>query len=347
MGGDSDFIRKNGLQWPPHKLQVATWVLFPLLVTHYYGFLRPLIYLPDSLGIAITALFTVSCVLAVVYGYITCAVDPADDSLLCEDGSYKTNSNASNTDSNSKPGETSIYCYLCESNVDKSAKHCRYCQKCVTRFDHHCKWLNTCVGAKNYKYFLVSIFSVTCFTSISLGLSMGYMIEAFGFTDQIMDRLEDAGEHHAISVNLLKGVAMLSAIVLLPLVGLVYQLVGFHIMLIYKNITTYEFIVLEQKRLRDAMDAQRNAKAAARKQAAAASAKEKATGENASSSSSLSASVPVLEGGGGNDLAKSSTVGGSQHNKKNDEGALTTTNSPKVKDGFEMVPLDETDNGGV
>ena len=133
---ESDFVRKNGLQWPPHKLQVATWVLFPLLVVQYFGFLRPLIWLPDSLGIFITILFTVMCVLAVVFGYITCAIDPADDSLLNEDGTHKTNNkNLSNMPtSGSTQGDTTIYCYLCESNVDKSAKHCRYCQKCVTRY---------------------------------------------------------------------------------------------------------------------------------------------------------------------------------------------------------------------
>ena len=117
---ESDFVRKNGLQWPPHKLQVATWVLFPLLVVHYFGFLRPLIWLPDSLGIFITILFTVMCVLAVVFGYITCAIDPADDSLLNEDGTHKTNNkNLSNMPtSGSTQGDTTIYCYLCESNVD-------------------------------------------------------------------------------------------------------------------------------------------------------------------------------------------------------------------------------------
>ena len=160
------------------------------------------------------------------------------------------------------------------------------------RFDHHCKWLNTCVGAKNYKYFLVSIFSVCVFTSITLGLSIGYTIEVFAFQDDIIKRLDDTGEEHAITVNFLKGLSIISAIIMvswkhisislwflfrhlslicrfhrsnctkLPLVALVYQLVGFHFMLIYQGITTYEFIVLEQKRQRDRMEAERSRKTA-------------------------------------------------------------------------------------
>ena len=82
------------------------------------------------------------------------------------------------------------------------------------RFDHHCKWLNTCVGEKNYKYFLVSIFSVCVFTSITLGLSMGYAIEAFAFQDSIIERLDDANEAHAISINLLKVLSLISAFIM-------------------------------------------------------------------------------------------------------------------------------------
>lgn len=350
---ESDFVRKNGLQWPPHKLQVATWVLFPLLVVHYFGFLRPLIWLPDSLGIFITILFTVMCVLAVVFGYITCAIDPADDSLLNEDGTHKTNNkNLSNMPaSGSTQGDTTIYCYLCESNVDKSAKHCRYCQKCVTRFDHHCKWLNTCVGAKNYKYFLVSIFSVCVFTSITLGLSIGYTIEVFAFQDDIIKRLDDTGEEHAITVNFLKGLSIISAVIMLPLVALVYQLVGFHFMLIYQGITTYEFIVLEQKRQRDRMEAERSRKTAQKQAAAAAAAtsppKKDETTRVPSPSTLSSPSVPVLEGGSTDDVVQSDNLQAVENDKKahnlsddNHEGPIASNTTNKA--GFEMVPLEES-----
>ena len=33
--------------------------------------------------------------------------------------------------------QDTVHCYLCEKDVDSSAKHCRYCDKCVRGFDHH------------------------------------------------------------------------------------------------------------------------------------------------------------------------------------------------------------------
>ena len=41
---------------------------------------------------------------------------------------------------------------------------------------------------------------------------------------------------------------VLSVFLYLPLVAMVFQLAGFHLMLIYRGETTYDFIVGEQKR---------------------------------------------------------------------------------------------------
>lgn len=55
--------------------------------------------------------------------------------------------------------ESSLFCQLCQINVDQSTKHCGACNKCVIQFDHHCDWLNNCIGKKNYKAFLVLVAS--------------------------------------------------------------------------------------------------------------------------------------------------------------------------------------------
>lgn len=113
------------------------------------------------------------------------------------------------------------------------------------------KWLNTCVGAKNYNYFLGAIFSVCTFTTISLALSLAFLVEVFAFEAAILGRLQRSGEEVYMGAVGVKVITVLSVTVLLPVVGLVYQLVGFHCMLLWNNITTYEFIVQEQKRQRD------------------------------------------------------------------------------------------------
>ncbi|KAK6921974.1 Palmitoyltransferase, DHHC domain [Dillenia turbinata] len=61
-----------------------------------------------------------------------------------------------------------FYCSLCEVEVFKYSKHCRVCDKCVDCFDHHCRWLNNCIGRKNYRQF----FTLMVFTLLLISLSL-------------------------------------------------------------------------------------------------------------------------------------------------------------------------------
>jgi DHHC palmitoyltransferase len=116
------------------------------------------------------------------------------------------------------------------------------------------------VGSKNYLYFLATIVSVSIFTTISLGLSLAFLIEVFAFEQRLTDRLAASGEE-VVGVVGIQTISIISVVLLLPLVGLVYQLVGFHCMLIYQGITTYEFVVQEQKKMRDKLEVPPKSKA--------------------------------------------------------------------------------------
>jgi hypothetical protein len=156
--------RINGLQPPYHYLQIATWFLFPLILVHYYAYLMPLLWRNIADQVIVTLVFCLLCIGALVAGYLTCAIDPADPAViraaaaagtppprrLCsclEDG--VGSGDAAVPDNGETEGK--IFCYVCELHVEENSKHCRFCNKCVARFDHHCKWLNTCVGRKNYR----------------------------------------------------------------------------------------------------------------------------------------------------------------------------------------------------
>lgn len=235
--------RRNGFEQPFDTLQIATWIIFPFILVHYFSFLYFLIWSALAAKIVLTVIFCIAVICTMYFAYMTCSVDPADD-VLCRTAVANTNE------------KEQIYCYLCEVNVDSSSKHCRFCNKCVQVFDHHCKWLNTCVGRKNYRYFLGIVCSVFLMTGESFALSLAFMIEAFAIPDRFLGRVLSFNDFQyflgsSISIVALQILLVISTVILLCIVLLVIQLCGFHIVLLWKGLTTYDFIVNEQKRQRE------------------------------------------------------------------------------------------------
>ena len=69
-----------------------------------------------------------------------------------------------------KVGEELIalkYCHTCELFRPPRASHCHYCDNCVEEYDHHCPWLSNCIGRRNYRSFVLFIFSVALFALYS------------------------------------------------------------------------------------------------------------------------------------------------------------------------------------
>ena len=194
-----------------------------------------------GVDIAIPVIFGLSVVFVSVGVYKTCSINPCDVNLLPVNDPRRQSAIAV-----PKQESPDIYCYVCEKAVSNTSKHCKFCRKCITAFDHHCKWLNTCVGAANYRYFLTAVFGISLTTTVSLALSLAYLVESWVYPD----RIEMRGEEGFVAVTLLSTriVSIISTVLLLPLVAMVYQLAGFHIMLLCKGLTTYDYIVLENKK---------------------------------------------------------------------------------------------------
>jgi len=224
-------------------------MLFPLILAQYYAFLLPLLWAGLDVIVSLTTLYTCFAIGTIVSVYFTVGTDPIDDSCSNSNDGHRIEQNEAGSSS-------SIHCYLCEKDVHASSKHCRECDKCVLRFDHHCKWLNTCIGAKNYLYFLSIIVTVTLLTLESLSISIALLVEAFAFSELLMHRVNR--HHHLVhligsqlSIGAIIGLLIASILVLLAVVVMLLQLGSFHIVLLYRGLTTYDFIVMEQKRLRD------------------------------------------------------------------------------------------------
>ena len=276
-------MRENGFDYPLHPLQCLTWALFPVILLDFYWLLLPL--LPgEATRWAVGTAYTAAAATTFFCAWITAAVDPRDPSVAAA-APPATNRLARCCEPLAlwppPVGEDTCRCYLCQVHVFASSKHCRFCDKCVLRFDHHCKWLNTrasarpgafvyssrgraggewgrpddarairCVGAKNYGYFLAVIASTCVFTTMQLALSV-YVVVELAVPDRRRSAVAARARRHAVGrergVDAVLALVCAYAALLVPLVVLIGQLALFHAMLVRRGLTTYEYILGEQR----------------------------------------------------------------------------------------------------
>ncbi|XP_022771791.1 probable protein S-acyltransferase 19 isoform X2 [Durio zibethinus] len=138
--------------------------------------------------------------------------------------------------------EDALFCTLCNAEVRKFSKHCRSCDKCVDGFDHHCRWLNNCVGHKNYVTF-TSLMAITfVWLVMEAGVGIAVLVRCFvnkeGMETEIIDRLGNGFSRAPFATV----VAVCTAVSILACIPL-GELFFFHMILIRKGITTYEYVV--------------------------------------------------------------------------------------------------------
>lgn len=138
--------------------------------------------------------------------------------------------------------EGMFYCSLCEVEVYKYSKHCRVCDKCVDSFDHHCRWLNNCIGKRNYRKFFTLM--VVALLLLILQWSTGILVLICSFLERKRFHAEivaKLGSSFSMApfIIVVAMCTILAMIATLPLA----QLFFFHILLIKKGLSTYDYIV--------------------------------------------------------------------------------------------------------
>ncbi|KAI4390023.1 hypothetical protein MLD38_002179 [Melastoma candidum] len=138
--------------------------------------------------------------------------------------------------------EEALFCTLCNAEVRKFSKHCRSCDKCVDVFDHHCRWLNNCVGRKNYITFVCLMAASLLWLTVEFGVGVAVLIRCFVdrhvMEHQISDKL-GVGFTRVPFILVVVICNVLSCLAMVPLGELFF----FHMILIRKGITTYEYVV--------------------------------------------------------------------------------------------------------
>ncbi|XP_068999033.1 palmitoyltransferase ZDHHC11 isoform X1 [Embiotoca jacksoni] len=249
--------RINGWSCPPQVFQVVGWLVYSYLAIVSFGIYIPLLPLPWS-HVAY-ALMGIVCGVHFFTHIAAVTIDPADASVRAKQ-SY---SNPMPLFDRTKQPHViqDLHCYLCDVKVGPKVKHCGVCNKCVEDFDHHCKWLNTCVGRRNYWFFFLALSSAT------LGIFLVIVVVLFIFIQHYLDptSLRTAPQFNNLLGNntwlvflplapiktssagllILAFITIMLSIICLLLLG---HLLGFHVYLFYKGISTYDYIKIQRQK---------------------------------------------------------------------------------------------------
>ncbi|UPR03000.1 S-acyltransferase [Chloropicon primus] len=220
------FSRVNGLQWPLNLWQLGAATVFSVQALLFFFYICPYEDVTEVFGCILYTVcaFTTSGV--VVLFIPTSYIDPGDEARFTK----------------SDREELTRYCGHCEAKVEETSRHCTKCNKCVVGLDHHCKWLNTCIGSKNYKPFIFLVGFCMLHVTIQLLTSVYFLIESLKTGERSRRKLED---DHVMSATMTD--FQISLVVNIFLSCLLLMVIGelfvFHVVLIWKNITTYDFIM--------------------------------------------------------------------------------------------------------
>jgi len=132
------------------------------------------------------------------------------------------------------------YCHFCKIWRTKKCSHCWSCNCCVERFDHHCPWIKNCIGLRNYKIYLIFVFSV------SFSLFINNFSFFWNFYEQKMAFLCSKSNTHKIYT---KSAAFFN--IFINLSGFIFTgiLICCHFYFYIIGMTTFEFIKNPKKKI--------------------------------------------------------------------------------------------------
>jgi len=218
--------RHNGFDLPWHPLQLLGWLVTAMSSFLCYFAIRPALPAASSVAprqTAFLALFTPLQTAVIALGFWLTYWDPTDTLVL---GQREGRETATDTDA--------LQCTDCQSTVHALSKHCTRCDRCVEGFDHHCKWLNNCIGKGNYKLFWLLIVALDAASMVQVGFGLTALAT---ITDDSEGIDYSEGSKEAIFALIVLDVA-----ISLLVSAAVSQLIGLHLWLRSKGMTTYEWI---------------------------------------------------------------------------------------------------------
>ena len=221
-------LHRHGLELPLSKHQVVAWLLISAYVGIYYSLVQP--SLRSSLYLPLLLTHSIGASVVLLFGSIATRIDPTDNDSI--------------TAVHKLAGDSHI-CLLCGKRVGERSKHCTACNRCTAHFDHHCNWLNNCIGQRNYRSFIVLLLGILVMNGSEAAgiLAILTNVWAEGGESEVLIK-HDAGERGYLYVGSLTVTWLCIATTFVS----ISALLGFHILLRYRGLTTYEYILLLRSR---------------------------------------------------------------------------------------------------
>ncbi|KAG2486112.1 hypothetical protein HYH03_015207 [Edaphochlamys debaryana] len=224
---------------PNWKASIGTALLISAPAGVYLGLVAP--YMGMHVHVIILVISCILPVLAVWFLMLTACRDPGVIPRQEPDQEYL---------SGQKPRTKEVYVNnqrvviryndTCHFYQPPRAHHCSVNDNCIERFDHHCPWVGTTIGLRNYRTFLLFVYTSTVLCLYVFGVCVAML---FVKHDQLVDEAQEAGQ----SGDGLWGKALGKCAPALALMGytfLFFWFVGglsvFHAYLVGTNQTTYE-----------------------------------------------------------------------------------------------------------
>ncbi|XP_022107535.1 uncharacterized protein LOC110988393 [Acanthaster planci] len=272
--------RKNGWSCPPHPLQFVAWIFIAFFAVMFHGMAVPTI--PYHWQPACHMIAGVMLAVHVLTHLVCLTINPADPNTLRKHKKVMPTFDRTQH----KHVIENNHCYLCEVDVGLKSKHCSSCNKCVADFDHHCKWLNNCVGSRNYRWFiscLCTAFLCCLFVfAVFLYISIVYWVNPRLLHPELFDNAATTQPtvttDESMSGQILNNstspspdnsdpllayrtglrifaevsgiaffvVAIVMAVLLFVTLCLLGHLLGFHLYLICKGMSTYDYVMQDR-----------------------------------------------------------------------------------------------------
>ncbi|CDW91758.1 probable palmitoyltransferase zdhhc1 [Stylonychia lemnae] len=234
-------VRKNGFAMPFHPFQIISWVIFGLDSYAFYFINIVTFSYQPAISIVLGVAYLIIFIAVLYYAIRSTRYDPTDPTI------YK-NRQAEKTGEYFDSSPYDLYCEVCESPVQNSAKHCGQCNRCVSGFDHHCRWLNNCIGEGNYVYFFRVICSFFAMTVLHNATDAAVLFYLDSDDSYLLKNQNFKFYKHPMTTEF-KTILITSIVFNTAAIGFLGHLISFHIFLQKKQLTTFEYIQIKQGRM--------------------------------------------------------------------------------------------------